>query len=353
MARASSPTPADRERDERRLAAQLLVGPRAGGVVEVVDRLLAVQAQDLRAARLAVRARTIGFTVADVDRELGNQALVVTWLNRGTLHLVRSQDYWWLQRLTTPQLSAGNARRLAQEGVSPDQADRGVAVVEAALAAGGPQTRAQLREIVAAAGVPVAGQALVHILMLSAIRGLTVRGPVIGTEQAFVLVREWLGEPPVVTDRDTALAGLARRFLSGHGPASDRDLAKWAGITLGDARRGLRAVDADLEELPGGLVDLAGRHLPEGQPRPKLLGGFDPLLHGWVDRTPVLGDNQGVVTSNGIFRPFALVDGRAVATWGMPRGRVTLEPFGRIAAPVLADLDLEAADVERFLSTAH
>jgi hypothetical protein len=283
---------------------------------------------------------------------LGDRALVVTWLNRGTLHLVKSQDYWWLQRLTTAQLSAGNARRLAQEGVSPDQADRGVAVVEAALGSG-PQTRAQLREIVAAAGVPVAGQALVHILMLSAIRGLTVRGPVIGTEQAFVLVREWLGEPPEVTDRDTALAGLARRFLAGHGPASDRDLAKWAGITLGDARRGLGAAGADLEERPGGLVDLAGRQLPEGQHRPKLLGGFDPLLHGWVDRTPVLGDNQGVVTSNGIFRPFALVDGRAVATWAMPRGRVTLAPFGDLAALVLADLDLEAADVERFLAAAH
>ena len=109
---------------------------------------------------------------------------MVTWLNRGTLHLVRSQDYWWLQRLTTPQLSTGNARRLEQEGVSPDQADRGVAVIEAALAANGPMTRAQLREIVAAADVPVAGQALVHILFLSALRGLTVRGPVIGTDQA-------------------------------------------------------------------------------------------------------------------------------------------------------------------------
>jgi hypothetical protein len=349
----TSPAAVDPERDERRLAAQLLVGPPAGGVLEVVDRLLAVQAQDLRAARLAVRARTAGLTVADVDRLFGDRALVVTWLNRGTLHLVRPADYWWLQRLTTPQLLAGNARRLAQEGVSPGQADRGVAVVEAALTAGGPQTRAQLREIVAAAGVPVAGQALVHILMLSAIRGLTVRGPVIGTEQAFVLVRQWLGEPPEVTDRDTALAGLARRFLAGHGPASDRDLAKWAGITLGNARRGLGAAGADLEERPGGLVDLARRRLPEGQPRPRLLGAFDPLLHGWVDRTPVLGDNQSVVTSNGVFRPIALVDGHAVATWGLPRGRVTLAPFGHLTAPVQADLDREAADVERFLTAVH
>ena len=352
MVTTSTPRVVQRERDDRRLAAQLLVGPPAGGVGQVVDRLLAVQAQDLRAARLAVRARTVGLTAADVDRELNDRTLLVTWLNRGTLHLVRPQDYWWLQQLTTPQLATGNAKRLEQEGVSPAQADRGVSVIVEAIAADGPMNRAQLREIVAAADVPVAGQSLVHILFLSALRSLTVRGPIIGTEQAFVLVRDWLGDPPRVPDRDTTLPELARRFLAGHGPADDRDLAKWSGITLGDARRGLRAVGAELEERPGGLVDLAGRPDPEGRPRPKLLGGFDPLLHGWVDRRPVLGANQTIVTTNGIFRPFALVDGRAVATWSMPRGRVTLEPFVRISAPALADLDREASDVERFLAAA-
>jgi hypothetical protein len=74
------------------------------------------------------------------------------------------------------------------------------------------------------------------------------------------------------------------------------------------------------------------------------------VLHGWVDREPVLGGNQTIVTMNGIFRPFALVGGLAVATWSMPGGRVALEPFGHLGAPVLAALDREARDVERFLA---
>jgi len=351
MVRASTARALERERVDRRLAAQLLLGPAADGVVEVVDRLLAVQAQDLRAARLAIRSRTTGLRATDVDRELNNRTLLVTWLNRGTLHLVRPEDYWWLQQLTTPQLSTGNAKRLEQEGVSPVQADRGVAVIEAAITANGPMTRNQLRELVQAADVPVAGQALVHILFLSALRGLTVRGPVIGSDQAFVLVRDWLGDPPKVTDRDTALSELARRFLAGHGPANDRDLAKWAGVTLGDARRGLRGASAALEERPGGLVDLAGRPAQDGRRRPRLLGGFDPLLHGWVDREPVLDGNQTIVTMNGIFRPFALVGGRAAATWTMPGGQVSIESFGHLSTNVLADLDREARDVERFLAS--
>src|SRR6478735_10604393 len=105
-----------------RLSAQLLSGPPARDPVAIAKRLLAVQAQDPRGARLAIRARTTGLSAADVDRALTDErSLLVTWLNRGTLHLVRSEDYPWLQALTTPQLRTGNARRLVQEGVAPGE----------------------------------------------------------------------------------------------------------------------------------------------------------------------------------------------------------------------------------------
>lgn len=307
-----------------------------------------MQAQDGRGARLAVRARTTGLTAADVDRALTDRSLVITWLNRGTLHLVRSQDYWWLHHLTTPPLGTGNARRLVQEGVPPDAAERAVTTVQRALADEGPLTRAQLRERVAATGVRTEGQALVHILVLACLRGLVVRGPVVGGEQAFVLVSDWLGAPPPV-DRDVALAELARRYLAGHGPASDRDLARWAGLPLRDVRRGLAAIASELAEREDGLVDLAGRPESDGLPPPRLLGAFDPLLLGWTSRAPILGDNQTIVTVNGLFRPFALVRGRAVATWGLRDGRVTVAPFEPLAPDDAAALDVEAADVVRFL----
>src|SRR6202050_1200277 len=97
-----------------RLTAQLLAGPPARDPVAVAERLLAVQGQDPRGARLAVRARTTGLSATDVDRALTeDRSLLITWLNRGTLHLVRREDYPWLQALTTPPLRSGNPRRLA------------------------------------------------------------------------------------------------------------------------------------------------------------------------------------------------------------------------------------------------
>lgn len=310
-----------------------------------------MQAQDPRGVRLAVRARTRGLTSADVDRALTvDRSLVISWLNRGTLHLVRSEDYPWLHALTTPQLRTGNARRLQQEGVSPAAAERGVAVIERAIASDGPLTRTQLREPVAVAGVRTEGQALVHVLFAATLRGLVVRGPMVAGEQAFVLVRDWLGASPPV-DRATALAELARRYLAGHGPADPADLARWAGLTLRDARAGFGLIDSELEAVAGGLVRLTGGPAGAALPEPRLLGAFDPVLLGWTSREAIVGTNQSIVTDNGIFRPFALVAGRAAATWSLPKGEVVLAPFSDITPRQAAALAADARDVVRFLGT--
>jgi winged helix DNA-binding protein len=332
-----------------RLTAQLLSGPPAGDPVAVAERLLAVQGQDPRGFRLAIRARTEGLSVADVDRALTeDRSLVVTWLNRGTLHLVRSEDYPWLLALTTPPLVTGSGRRLEQEGISPAAAELGIAAIQRSLAEEGPLTGAQLRERIAAAGVRAEGQALYHLLFQASLRGLVVRGPMAGRHHAYVLVHDWLG-PQKPVDRGVALAELARRYLAGHGPADDRDLARWSGLPLRDVRAGFSEIAAELNERADGLVELAGRPPPAEIPEPRLLGSFDPVLLGWVSREQLLDANQAIVTVNGVFKPFALVRGRAAALWTLDTGKVAVEPFARLTKKDAAALEADAQDVVRFL----
>jgi winged helix DNA-binding protein len=332
-----------------RLIAQALSGAPLKRPVDVAERLLAVQGQDPRGARLAVRARTAGLSAADVDRELTEErSLLITWLNRGTLHLVRSEDYPLLQALTTPQLLTSSTRRLRQEGVSEKAAERGMETIERALGDEGPLSGKELKERLAAK-VPTAGQAFIHLMFLAALRGISVRGPMLGKQHAYVLVRDWLG-PRKRMDRDAALAELARRYLAGHGPADDRDLARWAGVPLRDARAGLGAIASELVERDDGLVDLAKRPPAEPHPAPRLLGAFDPLLLGWTSREEVVGPHKMLVTINGIFRPFALVDGRAVSTWRYAGGKVAIEHFGKVTKKAAAALEADAREVEEFLA---
>jgi uncharacterized protein YcaQ len=334
-----------------RLTAQALAGPPLNDPAAVAGRLLAVQGQDPRGFRLAVRARTERLTATDVEQALGRRELVVTWLNRGTLHLVCSEDYPWLQALTTPPLFTSSVRRLRQEGVSEAKVERAVETIERALADEGPLTRIELRERIDAAGVPTEGQAMIHLLFLAALRGVAVRGPMIGKQHAYVLVRDWLGETPSI-DREQALAELARRYLAGHQPATDRDLARWAGLPLRDARAGLEAIAGEIEQGEDGLLRPTKRPEPAKLPPPRLLGAFDPVLLGWTSREDILGQHTRLVTRNGIFHPFAMVNGRAVAKWGFPSGKVKLQPLQRLPARVREALEADAAAVARFLNPA-
>src|SRR6201995_1294695 len=126
----------------RRFSAQLRAGRPARSPLAVAERLLAIQGQDPRGARLAIRARTEGVDAAEIDRELTEErSLVITTLNRGTLHLVRSEDYPLLQSLTTPPLLTSNATRLAQDGLDAGTTARAVDWIDRSIQRGGPPTQ--------------------------------------------------------------------------------------------------------------------------------------------------------------------------------------------------------------------
>jgi hypothetical protein len=326
----------------RRAAAQRLHRP-AGGPVEIVRDLLAVQAQDHRAARLALRARGTGFDAAGVDAALADGSLVIAWLLRGTLHLVAAEDHGWLLALTAPLGEATSRRRRAQLGVAAADAERAVGLIAGAVAAG-PCTRAELGSLLGEAGIHTEGQALPHLLNLAARRGVCVLGPPRDGAPAFVPPPRGSGRP-----RAAALAELARRYLRGHGPATDADLAAWSGLPQRDARAGLEAIAAELER-EGGLEDLAGRPAPPARLAPRLLGPFDPYLLGWADRSFVVAPEHArrVHPGGGIVRATAIVHGVAAGTWTRPGGKVALEPFAALPARVTAALERDAAAVEGF-----
>ena len=289
-----------------RAAAQLLDGG-ARPATAVVAQLLAIQAQDARAWPLALRARgAVG--------EPGG-GLVITWLLRGTLHLVAEEDRGWLLGLTRHLTERASMRRRAQLGVEPS-AD---AVLLRALE-DGPLDRAGVVAALEAAGVRADGQRTPHLLAVGAARGELVLG---------LDGRYRRSDPPEPGDRDAALAALARRYLRGHGPADARDLAAWSGLGLRDARAGLAAIADEVEDAGDGLVALAGAAPPEAALPPLLLPAFDPYLLGWRDRGFAVAPEhaRAVHPGGGIIRATMVADGRVVGTWRRDRGRVLLEPF--------------------------
>lgn len=307
-----------------RLVAQRLVGPPLAGPVDVVRHLGAVQAQD-EAGALASVALRCGGTREAVRAAFDAGHLARTWPMRGTLHTVPAEDLPWMVELMTVRPRAASAKRRWQLDLDEDDVGRARGLAEAALA-GTALTRAELLAVWDGAGLaPTAGRGY-HLIAELAQRGVLCLGPYRGTEQCFVLVAEHVREPRLL-DREEALAELASRYVTGHGPATAADLARWASLSLGEARQGIAAVRDRLATLDvGGTEHVLAPQTLEAYDGLRaaarravlLLPGFDELILGYADRTATLAAEHAdrvVPGGNGVFRPTVVAGGRAVAVW--------------------------------------
>lgn len=279
-------TPADVAR--RRLANQRLNGAPCRTPAEAVAWLAAVQAQDFAGAKWALSLRLAGAGEAALDQAFDEGALLRTHLLRPTWHFVTPADIGWLLALTAPRVHAANAPLYRQTGVDPEVRQRSRAALTQALRGGRPLTRAELRAKLEQAGLePGDGLRLAYILMAAELDGLLCSGPRRAKQFTYALLEE--RAPAASTpQREEALAELARRFFLSRGPASAEDLAKWSGLTLGEARRGLAAVQGDLvsEEVEGQVLWSGPAASPARARRPSalLLSIYDEYFSGYKDR---------------------------------------------------------------------
>jgi hypothetical protein len=312
---------------------------------------------------MALRARTPGLTAQAVNEaRTRERSIVWTWAMRGTLHLVAADDVAWLVPLTTAPRVSNAYRRLAQEGITADQADDALMRIDRILARDGPRTRNELAEELRRRRIRTEGQAIAHLLWLAAARGIACRGPDRGAETCFVRLKDWL--PPLApVNREAALAELAVRFLGAHGPSEPVDLGTWAGLGARDTAQAWRSVEDRLIELgtardPRWMLRSARGPAPAPAGTVRLLPAFDEYLLGWkdrgfeVDRALLPRINRG----GGWIHPVVLADGRAVATWGLERSgavaRIRVQPLDRAPARLRTELRGEIADVARFLGAS-
>ena len=359
------PTHASRRDVTRlRLVRQGLVGAKLRGPLDVAERLLALQAQDLPAATWAIGVRAPGTTQADVGAAIDSGTIVRSWPMRGTLHLVPAAELKWMLQLTAPRILAGLRTRRAQLDLDQADIERARAVTENALAGGRELSRAGFLATLDHNGIATAGQRGYHLIAHLALSGTLCWGPRLGSQQALVLFDEWVPSSRRL-ERDEALGEFVVRYFSGHGPATLKDFIGWSQLTVADARTGLLVARDRLTEL---VVDGTSYFLPasadEGEPglppqqRSPLLAlpGFDEYLIGYRDRSFAIDDGdllRVVPGKNGIFLPIMVSSGRIIGTWRRraSMGALSVEPvpFSGLTARQLAGFASAIRGYSRFL----
>lgn len=287
----------------------------------VVKQLGAIQAQDYLGALWAVGLRGTAVTEPTVEQAISDRKIVRTWPMRGTLHFIAPEDVRWMLALLTPRIIAKADLRHRQLELDAATFARSETLFAKALQGGKQLTRSAMMAVLEQAGISTKGQRGYHLLWWAAQKGLICFGPRQGKQETFVWLDDWLPNGQTLS-REEALARLAKRYFTGHGPATLQDFRWWSGLPAAETRAGLEMIEAQLahEQLDGQTYWFS-----PSWPTPMaasatvhLLPGFDEYLLGYKDRNAVLAPIHAqkiVPGGNGMFRPFIVSNGRVVGTW--------------------------------------
>jgi hypothetical protein len=276
----------------------------------------AVQSQDYAAAKWALGLRLRNAVDDLVEQAFTDGAILRTHVMRPTWHFVAPEDIRWLLALTAPRVNAASAYQYRKLELDQKLFKRSNAVLAKALRGGNYLTRDELRQKLADAGISTDDLLRsTYIVMRAELDGIICSGPRRGKQFTYALLEE---RAPQAGDlpRDEALAELAGRFFTSHGPATVHDLAKWSGLTIADATSGLEEVQSRLEhELIDGHTHwfAPSASITRGpSPTAYLLPSYDEYTIGYRNHDAVFNSTQ---FESLIYNYTIVIDGQVVGTW--------------------------------------
>ncbi len=304
-----------------RLHSQCISSPRLQEPTEVVKWLVAVQAQDYAGAKWALGLRMLTATDSRIEQALTEGAILRTHVMRPTWHFVTPADISWLLALTAPRVHVVNAFMYRKLELNDSTLKWGQVALVKALEERSQLTRAEVREVFQKSGIATGdGLRLGYLLMAAELDGVICSGARRGKQFTYALLAERAPHAKTL-GREEALAELARRYFPSRGPATVQDFARWSGLTLADARRGLEAVRGQFEHEQMGDHEYwfaAPLSLAEDiVPTAHLLSVYDEYVSSYKDRSAIgearVGEQLKALGNDLSY--IIVVGGQIVGTW--------------------------------------
>jgi hypothetical protein len=358
----------DRALNRALLARQGLLEPVDTALVDAVESIGALQAQQWSSIPEALAARVHGFRAEALYRALAAGDLVVGTLIRRTLHLVSTREHPTYAAVAD---AAGVNTWRRAGGAAVTGALRNDLLTFAEQTRTGEQLAAFVEARIGADpnlldGDELAVQRRYNWRPFYTWTAL-VRVPTDGVWSARVpaAYRAAPVGQPANGGPDAALAAAVRCHLRAFGPAAADDIATWLGCGTTPVRRALTRLEPGLETVTTTtgrtLYDLPGSPRPDPDvPAPvRLLPAFDSTLLAYAHkhRQRILPDAYRDAVygrANLRIRPTVLVDGLVAGTWSVDaKGRwtrLTVTPFGPLDT---ATRDAVTAEGERLLRVTH
>lgn len=326
--RGTPPVLSTRALNRALLARQMLLTRVNLPVLDAIERLVGIQAQDPSAPYFGLWTRLEEFRPDDLSNLIQNKKVMRLALMRSTIHLVSSKDGMSLRPLiqSVQDTVLKNSFGKHLNGLDTQAvAEAGRALVETM-----PLTFSELGKLLGKRWPNVESAALAAVVRtLVPLVQLPPRGIWGKSGQAIHTSAEaWIGRLPFskLTTEDIIL-----RYLSAFGPATIQDIQVWSGLT-----RLKEKVEQLLPQLiifhneqGNELLDIPSAPRPDQNvpSPPRFLGGFDNILLSYADRKRIIDESYRniVFTKNGIIRPTILIDGFVSGLWKVQKEKGTVK----------------------------
>ena len=339
-----------------RLVNQQLSGTIFQTPKEIVSWMGAIQSQDYNMAKMAIGVRLPGSSAATVEEALNSGEILRTHILRPTWHFVVPENIRWMLMLTSERIKASSKSRDMELGITDKLYEAANKVIQRALEEQGQMTRKELSVEVERAGMAADTPHMTHFMMRTEADCLVCSGAMKGKEHTYALFEERVPKV-VLLHRSEALAKLAGIYFRSHGPATLHDFVWWSGLSVTEARDGLESIKGNLinEEANGQtywFFDTLDFKRSEKN-RVHLLPAFDEYIVSYKERNTIITKEYSkVISSNGVFRPVVLLNGKVVGIWkktGTKKQPFIFDFFKKIDLPDMQLVDRKSGELTAFL----
>ena len=277
-----------------------------------------VQSQEYYGASWSIGMRMQNATESLIDRAYDEGRILRTHIMRPTWHFITPQDLHWIMQLTAERSIAQNKGTYRKLELDATLLKKTNDLIAKALQNETYLTRVEIGKHLEKAGIAEAtGRRLRYIVHQAELDLIVCSGPRQGKQFTYALVAERAPDGEKLL-RYEALAKLARIYFRSHAPATERDFAWWAGLTLTEARKTLKSIASELESET--IADETFYHLQAYPPlnEPITQAHFIPLF----DELFVAYDNFSKIVHGGrqlkrnlMSDPPIVLDGEVIGTW--------------------------------------
>lgn len=326
---------------------------------QVVEHLLCMQAQDRNQHLWAIASRA-WCSKEDIIKEYNNGTIVRTWTQRGTIHVISSEDVKRMTQLCATKTLSSFTKRKEYLGINDNQYDRALHCVEEYLSSG-PKLRKDIWLYLAECWIPITSGLLYNILCFAGSSGLIVQWPIINDEQAFVLTSQRIKQSKQY-DEQAFIKQLCLRYFSSHGPATIEDLQRWSGLGKTIIKKGISECGDDLQSFEYEEKTYYNNAFNNSNNTAwydsiHFLAWFDERLLWYKNRSATVHNdhlNKIDISRNGVFKPTIMINGITIGIWTIKHKskvtEVTIKPFDTITSSEYHLLEKAITDYAQYIA---